>query len=101
MDSFEARLREIKTRLEDTRAEVQNKFTCTCARYDKEQVHVPPEVEDGEVEKAPKKKRRADEAVQQPKKKARSKVIAIEKDAAYKDKSKANTSDEGKFTSHK
>ena len=89
VDSFEARLREIKTRLDDTRAEVQSKFSRTCARYDEAQLPGPAEA-GGETEKVQGRKRKAEEAAPQPKKKkSRGKTPSVLKDTLYKAKTAA------------
>ncbi|KAF0304270.1 Zinc finger protein 845 [Amphibalanus amphitrite] len=92
VDSFEARLREIKTRLDDTRAEVQNKFIRTCARYDEAQLTGPTEPE-GEGDKVQGRKRKAEETAPQPKKrKSRIKTVAVLKDTSYRAKTAAASS---------
>ncbi|XP_043204759.1 zinc finger and BTB domain-containing protein 17-like isoform X2 [Amphibalanus amphitrite] len=92
VDSFEARLREIKTRLDDTRAEVQNKFIRTCARYDEAQLTGPTEPE-GESDKVQGRKRKAEETAPQPKKrKSRIKTVAVLKDTSYRAKTAAASS---------
>ena len=95
VDSFEARLREIQARLDDTRAEVRNKFGRTSARYD-ESLVPGPEVLDLDTGAVRSKKRRSGEELKPAKKKARSKAALAVKDAAYKNKSKTSPADEGK-----
>ncbi|XP_037079187.1 oocyte zinc finger protein XlCOF7.1-like [Pollicipes pollicipes] len=112
VDSFEARLREIKTRLEDTRAEVQTKFGRTCARYDDGEataVQSPPpeapqppapapaaEAEKAAVARGRKRRAVADEQPQQPRKKARAKTAA--RDDNYKDSSRPTDAEEAPVT---
>lgn len=116
VDSFESRLREIKARLEYTRAEVAEKFVRTCSRYDTLSLNraesaeaeggiISGEKADVEIHTrgAGKGKKRlavAEEAAFEPpvKKKARTKTTP-EKDVSYEKTKSIDSSNEGELFS--